>query len=68
MLDEVPLIITMVIMACGICGLVFLKYAYKMENRKRAIEIETWDETQFAADARSEIRRGDQRGTFMYGT
>ncbi|EQB57253.1 hypothetical protein CGLO_02649 [Colletotrichum gloeosporioides Cg-14] len=65
---EVPLIITMVIMACGICGLVFLKYAYKMENRKRAIEIETWDETQFAAEARSEIRRGDQRRTFMYGT
>ncbi|KAF4910389.1 putative transporter [Colletotrichum fructicola] len=65
---EVPLIITMVIMACGICGLVFLKYAYKTENRKRAIEIETWDETQFAAEARSEIRRGDQRRTFMYGT
>ncbi|KAI8301269.1 putative transporter [Colletotrichum sp. SAR11_240] len=65
---EVPLIITMVIMACGVCGLVFLKYAYKMENRKRAIEIETWDETQFAAEARSEIRRGDQRRTFMYGT
>ncbi|KAF6793454.1 allantoate transport protein [Colletotrichum sojae] len=65
---EVPLIITMIIMACGIFGLVFLKYMYRLENKKRAREIATWDEAQFAAEAVSEERRGDQRLTFMYGS
>ncbi|TDZ28800.1 Major facilitator-type transporter hxnP [Colletotrichum spinosum] len=65
---EIPLIITMIIMACGICGLLFLKYMYRLENKKRAREIRTWDETQFAAEATSVERRGDQRRTFMYGS
>ncbi|KAF2017894.1 MFS general substrate transporter [Aaosphaeria arxii CBS 175.79] len=65
---EVPLIITMVIMASGICGLVFLKIMYKLENKKRAAIISNWDENDFAAEALSEERRGDQRRTFMYGT
>lgn len=66
--DEVPLMITMIIMACGICGLVFLKYMYGLENKKRTREIAGWDESQFAAEAVSRERRGDQRRTFMYGS
>ncbi|KAL0930162.1 allantoate transport protein [Colletotrichum truncatum] len=65
---EIPLIVTMIIMACGICGLLFLKYMYRLENRKRAREVATWDETQFSEEAVSEERRGDQRRTFVYGS
>ncbi|KAL2875602.1 hypothetical protein SGCOL_009219 [Colletotrichum sp. CLE4] len=65
---EVPLIVTMIIMACGICGLVFLKHLYKMENKKRADEIACWDEAQFTAEAVCRERRGDQKHTFMYGS
>ncbi|KAK1657455.1 major facilitator superfamily domain-containing protein [Colletotrichum godetiae] len=65
---EVPLIVTMIIMACGICGLVFLKHLYKMESKKRADEIACWDEAQFAAEAVCRERRGDQKRTFMYGS
>jgi hypothetical protein len=54
-------------MGCGICGLVFLRFMYQFENKKRAREIADWDEAQFAAEASSEERRGDQRRTFMYG-
>lgn len=68
MTDEVPLITTMIVMACGICGLAFLKYAYRIENEKRAREVATWDETRLAEEAVSEKRRGDQRRTFMYGS
>jgi hypothetical protein len=58
----------MVIMAAGICGLVFLKFMFKRENKKRARIIALWDEADFAAEAASVERRGDQRRTFMYGT
>ena len=66
--DEVPLIVTMIIMACGICGLVVLKYLYKLENRRRQMQLATWDEARYAAELTSTKRRGDQRRTFMYGT
>ncbi|GIZ48523.1 hypothetical protein CKM354_001157700 [Cercospora kikuchii] len=65
---ELPLIVTMIIMACGICGLVFLKLMYIRENRQRARTTATWDESDYAAEATSEERRGDQKRTFMYGT
>jgi hypothetical protein len=65
--DEVPLIITIAIMAAGALGLVFIRVMYKIENKKRAAEIADWDESQFAAEAASTERRGDQRRTFMYG-
>lgn len=67
LLDEIPLIVTMIMMACGICGLVILKYMYKLENKRRARETASWDEAQFAAERVSQERRGDQRRTFIYG-
>lgn len=56
------------IMVFGICGLVFLKIMYLRENKERAREVATWDEADFAAEALSEQRRGDQKRTFRYGT
>lgn len=58
----------MAIMVVGICGLAFLKFMYIRENKKRATEISGWDESDFATEATSEKRRGDQKRTFMYGT
>jgi hypothetical protein len=54
-------------MVVGALGLVFIRFMYQLENKKRGREIENWDEAQFAAEAASEERRGDQRRTFMYG-
>ena len=66
--DETPLIVTMALMVFGICGLGFLKFMYLRENKKRAREISNWDEADFASEAASKERRGDQKRTFMYGT
>ncbi|KXH60994.1 hypothetical protein CSAL01_06670 [Colletotrichum salicis] len=44
------------------------KYLYKTEHKKRADEIACWDEAQFAAEAVSRERRGNQKRTFMYGS
>ena len=66
--DETPLIVTMALMVFGICGLGFLKFKYLRENKKRALEIANWDEADFANEAASKVRRGDQKRTFMYGT
>ncbi|KAK8128980.1 transporter [Apiospora sp. TS-2023a] len=64
---EVPLIITICIMVAGACGLVFIRFMYQRENKKRAREIAAWDEQRFAEESASQVRRGDQRHTFMYG-
>lgn len=66
--DETPLIVTMAIMVFGICGLGFLKFMYLRENRKKGREVANWDEADFASEAASKERRGDQKRTFMYGT
>lgn len=58
----------MAIMVFGICGLAFLKLMYIRENKKRSREIATWDEIEYAGEASSKERRGDQKRTFMYGT
>jgi hypothetical protein len=58
----------MAIMVVGICGLGFIKFMYLRENKKRAKQVTTWDEGDFAAEAVSDKRRGDQKRTFMYGT
>lgn len=65
--DEVPLIITICIMVAGACGLVFIRFMYQLENKKRAREIANWDEQRFAEESASQVRRGDQRHTFMFG-
>ncbi|KAK8104982.1 transporter [Apiospora kogelbergensis] len=64
---EVPLIITICIMVAGACGLVFIRFMYQLENKKRAREIANWDEQRFAEESASQVRRGDQRHTFMFG-
>lgn len=55
------------IMAFGAVGLLLMRYMYMLENKKRAKEIEHWTDEDFANEAVSEERRGDQRRTFMYG-
>lgn len=67
-IDEISLIVTMALMVFGICGLGFLKFMYLRENKKRAREIANWDEADFANEAASRERRGDQKRTLMYGT
>ncbi|KAK7957766.1 transporter [Apiospora saccharicola] len=64
---EIPLIITICIMVAGASGLVFIRFMYQRENRKRAQEIANWDERRFAEESASQVRRGDRRHTFMYG-
>lgn len=54
-------------MASGALGLVFIRFMYKWENKKRSTEITQWDESDFAAESTSTDRRGDQRRIFMYG-
>ncbi|KAI7286869.1 hypothetical protein KC345_g920 [Hortaea werneckii] len=61
---EIPLIVTMCLMAFGMCGLMFVKTMYIRENKLRGRVIEQ----QFATEATSPERRGDQKRTFMYGT
>ncbi|KAI1851512.1 hypothetical protein JX266_002974 [Neoarthrinium moseri] len=65
---ETPLIITVVIMAVGAVGLIFIRYMYMLENKRRICEVADWDEARFVAEAASEERRGDQRWTFLYGS
>lgn len=65
--DETPLIATMGIMVAGMIGLVALRISYQRTNKKRSKMIEEWDEDRFEEEASSELRRGDQRLTFMYG-
>jgi hypothetical protein len=55
------------IMAFGAAGLLFIRFMYMWENKKRARDIANWTEEDFANEATSEERRGDQRRTFMYG-
>lgn len=54
-------------MIFGSAGLVLIRTLYIIENKKRSREIADWDEDQFADEAISQERRGDQRKTFMYG-
>lgn len=54
-------------MVAGACGLVFIRFMYQRDNKKRAREIAAWDEQRFAEESASQVRRGDQRHTFMYG-
>jgi len=65
---RVPLIITMCIMAAGMVGFMFIRFMYVRTNRKRQAIIADWDEQRYLDEATSEVRRGDQRCTFMYGT
>jgi hypothetical protein len=55
------------IMVAGMIGFVSIRVSYQVTNKKRSKMIEDWDEDRFAEEAHSEVRRGDQRYTFMYG-
>lgn len=65
--DEVPLTTTVILMAIGMAGFLFVRFMYQRENAKRLRIIEDWTHDQFEEEACSEERRGDQRRTFMYG-
>ncbi|KAF1984625.1 MFS general substrate transporter [Aulographum hederae CBS 113979] len=55
-----PLIITMILMAVGIVGLLFFRFAYMYTNKWRKEKLREGDEGE-------EWRRGDQRFEFVYG-
>lgn len=57
----------MSLIAVGMLGFVFVRVMLMAENRRRAAAIADWDELNFEDEACSEVRRGDQRYTFVYG-
>lgn len=59
--------ITVILMAVGMAGFIFVRFMYQRENAKRLVIIEDWTQDQFEEEACSEERRGDQRRTFIYG-
>ncbi|KAJ5558736.1 hypothetical protein N7461_002708 [Penicillium sp. DV-2018c] len=61
-----PLIVTMILIAVGMCGFCAVRGLYMIENRRRREEIASWDEARFAMEESSTERRGDQRHTWIY--
>ena len=55
------------LIAVNIVGLVFIRGCYMWENRRRAHKTADWTEEQIQAEQESEVRRGDQKYTFVYG-
>ncbi|KAJ5831902.1 hypothetical protein N7474_000213 [Penicillium riverlandense] len=66
-LDKLPLIITVILIAVGIAGLLGIRFAYMRTNRWRLQKLASTDEATLEAEANADGRRGDQRYTFTYG-
>jgi len=64
---QYPLTVTMILIAVGIVGFVFLRVMYVIENKRRKRIIANWDEDRFTEEQQSTERRGDQRYTWIYG-
>ncbi|KAJ5611114.1 hypothetical protein N7510_007833 [Penicillium lagena] len=64
---KVPLVITMVLIAFGAVGMVFVRVMYQLTNRWRTRKTARWGESEHAAEADSPVRRGDQKYTYIYG-
>jgi len=62
-----PLTVTMVLVALGMLGFLFVRGMYMLENRRRRRITATWDEDRYAEEMSSTKRRGDQRLTWIYG-
>lgn len=62
-----PLTVTMILIAVGMIGFIFIRGMYMLENRKRRKILESWTEENFIDELNSSERRGDQRYTFIYG-
>jgi MFS family permease len=62
-----PLTVTMILIAIGMVGFLFVRAAYMFENRRRRKIIADWDDARFEDEQRSTERRGDQRLTWIYG-
>ena len=62
-----PLRVTMVLMAVGMVGFLFIRAMYMLENRNRRRAMATWDEQDFMEEQNSTERRGDKRRTWIYG-
>ncbi|AEO64589.1 uncharacterized protein THITE_2110885 [Thermothielavioides terrestris NRRL 8126] len=62
-----PLTVTMILIAVGMVGFVFIRVMYMLENRRRRKILATWTEENFIEEMSSTERRGDQRYTFIYG-
>jgi hypothetical protein len=62
-----PLTVTMILIAIGMVGFLFVRGAYMWENRRRRRIIADWDDARFEAEQESRERRGDQRFTWIYG-
>jgi hypothetical protein len=62
-----PLHATMIMIAVGMVGFLAIRGAYMYTNRWRANKTIGWTEQQYREEAKSGVRRGDQRYTFVYG-
>ncbi|KAG7292158.1 hypothetical protein NEMBOFW57_002193 [Staphylotrichum longicolle] len=62
-----PLKVTMILIAVGIVGFLFVRAMYMLENRRRRKIRETWMQQDFVDEQNSVERRGDQRYTWVYG-
>jgi hypothetical protein len=62
-----PLKVTMILIAVGMVGFLFVRAMYMLENRRRRKIRETWMQQDFIDEQNSTERRGDQRYTWVYG-
>jgi hypothetical protein len=57
----------MILVAVAIFGFILIRLSYIQLNRKRTNMTAGWTEEDFEEEARSEVRLGDHKQTFLYG-
>jgi hypothetical protein len=57
----------MILVAVAIFGFILIRISYMLLNRKRENMTAGWTEEEFEEEARSEVRLGDHKRTFLYG-
>jgi hypothetical protein len=62
-----PLTVTMVLIAVGMVGFLFVRGMYMLENRRRRKIRQTWMPEDFVHEQNTAERRGDQKYTWVYG-
>jgi MFS family permease len=63
---RVPLMITMILVAIGIVGFLFMRGVYMYANYKRRRLVATWTPEQLEEEKRSTTRRGHEKRYFVY--
>ncbi|CEL10640.1 hypothetical protein ASPCAL13756 [Aspergillus calidoustus] len=61
-----PLIVTMILIAVGMCGFCAMRGLYMWENRRRRRIILSWDEQEYAEEQSRTDKKGDQKITWVY--